>query len=103
MPLAAISASASGANAVVAAPGAGYFIRVIGFTLSANAAVNAKWQSASTDKTGLYYMGDKGGVVRSDPEYLFDCAVNEALNLNLSGNVAVGGDVRYTYVRTSLS
>lgn len=98
MPQQKISTSASGATQLVAAPGAGLFIRVFGFSLSANGTVNAKFQSASTDMTGLYYLTQFGGVVRQNEQCLFDCAANEALNINLSGAVAVGGEITYAII-----
>lgn len=101
----AIAASASGANEIVAAV-AGYQYRVIAFVLSFGGTVNAKWQSASTDKTGLFY-GAANTVVESPalpatspsrPPAQFECAAGDALNLNLSGAVAVGGYVVYDRV-----
>lgn len=95
---AAIAASSSGANAIVAAV-TGKKIRVLAYTLLANADVNAKWQSASTDKSGLLYLAAKGGASPAYcPTGLFETAAAEALNLNLSGAVAVGGHVTYIEV-----
>lgn len=96
-----ITASATGATSVVAAQGAGKKIRVLAYCLRANAAVNWKWQSASTDKTGLSYNGGAGeGEAPSAPAgaWLFETAANEALNINLSGAVAVGGFVVYVVI-----
>lgn len=92
-----VSASSSGANEIVAAQ-AGRKIAVIGYVLMANAAVNVKWQSGSTDKTGLLYPAANGGAVAPlapDYKYWFETAAGAALNLNLSGAVAVGGHVVY--------
>lgn len=95
---AAIVASASGATQIVAADGTRK-IRVLQYTFSANGAVNAKFQSAANDRTGLLYLGANGQVsVAFCPLGLFETAVNEALNLNLSGAVAVGGHLVYTLV-----
>lgn len=94
---AAVAISSAGANAIVAAT-AGRKICVIGYVLMAAAAVNVKWQSASTDKTGLLYPAANGGAVAGlapDYKFWFECAEGEALNLNLSGAVAVGGHVTY--------
>lgn len=97
-----IAASSSGANVIVAAA-PGYKYRVLAWVLSFGGTVNAKWQSASTDKTGLFY-GAAGVVVpsaelpdtsRTTQPAHFETAANEALNLNLSGAVAVGGYVVY--------
>lgn len=97
---AAIAASSSGDNTVVAAV-TGKKIRVLGYVLVANAAVNTKWKSgASTDKTGLLYNAANGGVsasVVADPGevFWFETTSGEALVLNLSAAVAVGGHVVY--------
>lgn len=110
---AAIAASASGDNAVVAAPGTGKRIRVLSWILSFSGTVNAKWKSgASTDLTGLFYGSATAGVAFSaespppgpgnSPVPQFRCAENEALNLNLSGAVAVGGYVLYEIVPASM-
>lgn len=89
-----IDCSSSGANSIVAAV-TSKKIRVVAFMISASAAVNAKWQSASTDITGLIYADAKGGAQAAAQDGLFETAATEALNLNLSGAVAVGGFVAY--------
>lgn len=95
---AAITASASGATAVVAAV-ASKKIRVISYVVVANAAVNVKFQSNSTDKTGLLYLAANGGVSGAyAPTGHFETASGEALNINLSAAVAVGGHVTYVEV-----
>lgn len=95
---AAIACSSSGANTIVNGV-SGKAIRVLGYVIVANGAVNAKWQSASADKTGLAYLAANGGVVAPMAPlgggYWFDTAVGEALVLNLSVAVAVGGHVTY--------
>jgi hypothetical protein len=96
----AVVASASGATAVVAAQGSGNKIRVVQWDVKVNAAVNFKWQSAANDLTGLYYNSSQGdGVARSfSPIGYFTTNANEALNINLSGAVAVGGALTYVVV-----
>ena len=93
-----IIASASGATQLVAAV-PGKKIRVLSYVIVANGAVNVKFQSASTDLTGLLYFAANGGAV-SGMEGLgcFQTAVGEALNVHLSGNVAVGGHLTYVVV-----
>lgn len=94
-----LTASASGATAVVGAQGAGKTIVVTSVVLSASAAVNAKFQSASTDITGLLYLGTSGGFVLPEkPRGWFRTAANVALNINLSGAVAVGGVLSYVVI-----
>jgi hypothetical protein len=97
---AAIAASSSGNNTVLAAV-ASKKIRVLAVQLIANAAVNAKWQSGAggTDLTGLAYCAANGGyVLPFNPVGWFETASNTLLNLNLSGAVAVGGSITYVEV-----
>ena len=94
----AISCSSSGANEIVAAV-TGKRIRVLGYTLTFSGSVNAKFQSASTDKTGLLYGAAAANVcapITDTPDlFWFETAIGEALNLNLSGATAVGGHLTY--------
>lgn len=107
----AIAASSSGDNEIVAAvTGPSRKIRVLAFHLSFGGTVNAKWKSgASTDKTGLLYgiLGTQlparahEAPSQHSPPFIFETAAGEALNLNLSGAVAVGGWVTYDLVGAS--
>ena len=97
---AAIAASSSGNNTIVAAVNPRK-IRVLAVQLVANGAVNAKWQSGAggTDLTGLAYLAANGGyVLPFNPLGWFETASNTLLNLNLSGAVAVGGSIVYCEV-----
>jgi len=97
---AAIAASSSGNNTIVAAV-SNKKIRVLSMTLSASAAVNGKFQSAAggTDLTGLFYFAANGGMVLPhNPQGWFETAASALLNLNLSGAVAVGGCLTYIEV-----
>lgn len=97
----AISASSSGANTVVAAV-TSKKIRVLAWDAKVNGAVNFKWQShvTPTDLTGLYYCNGQGdGVARAfNPLGYFETVAGEALDLNLSGAVGVGGVLTYVEV-----
>lgn len=100
MATAAIAASSSGDNTLVAAV-TGKKIRVHAYELSASAAVNAKFRSGTTDITGLIYLAAAGAgsdaVERSnDPDGLFETVAGALLALNLSGAVPVGGWVDYS-------
>lgn len=98
MPSLAIAASASGDNTLVSAV-TGKKIRVHGYVLSASAAVNAKFRSGTTDVTGLLYPGANGGAVAPrafSPDGWFETVAGQALVLNLSAAVAVGGHLVYT-------
>lgn len=95
-----IVASASGASQVVAAVG-GKKIRVLRWSLVCNGAVNVKWQShvTPTDLTGLHYFSANGGI--SEPYCKvghFETVSGEALDINLSGAIAVGGSLTYVEV-----
>jgi hypothetical protein len=95
----ALAASASGVTTIVAAPvAATLVIRVIYVVLVANGAVNVKFQShtAPTDISGLFYLAANGGFVLPGNEYgWFATKPGEALDINLSGAVAVGGALGY--------
>jgi hypothetical protein len=96
-----ITASASGATTIVALV-ATKKIRVLAWDLKVNAAVNFKWQShiTPTDLTGLYYCSGQGdGVARAyNPLGYFETVAGEALDINLSSAVAVGGVLTYVEV-----
>jgi hypothetical protein len=91
-----ITASASGNTQIVAAV-TSKKIRVLSWSLMSAGTTNVKWQSATTDKTGLYYLIANTGIAEAYcPVGLFETAAGEALNINLSVAVATGG--RLTYV-----
>jgi len=95
-----IAVSASGAATVVAAV-AERKIRVLAVALVALAAVNVKFQShvVPTDLSGLFYPAANGGfVLPYSPVGWLETIAGEALDLNLSGNVAVGGVLVYLEV-----
>lgn len=99
---AAIAASSSGDNTVVAGV-TGKSIAVESFELSASGAVNAKWKDgASIDKTGLLYaaaagpLGDASAAdLEAGEDELWVGTPGNALILNLSAAVPVGGFVTY--------
>jgi hypothetical protein len=93
---ASVSVSASGATQIVAAD-ATRKIKVVSYVLVADAAVTAKWQSASTDLTGAMSLAANGGVsaIGSFDAHLMETSVNQALNLNLGGAVGVRGHISY--------
>jgi hypothetical protein len=85
---------AAGTTAVVAAPGVGKRIWVVGYTIGMSAAGTAKWQSAANDKTGaIPFIGTAYGPFadRGNEETpLFACNENEALNLTTVTGAAKG-------------
>ena len=104
MKFAAVSASASGDNEIVAGVN-GKRIRLLSGLLSFSGTVNAKWRSGTTDVSGLYY-GTLGPPFPFQPGPIgpggrtphLQTAPGEALNLNLSGATAVGGHIVYEEV-----
>jgi hypothetical protein len=93
-----IVASSSGATTVISAV-SGKKIVVLAMAISANAAVNVKWQShvTPTDLTGLLYCGGQGDgeVLPFNPVGWFETVAGEALDINLSAGTAVGGHITY--------
>lgn len=96
---AAIAASSSGNNTVVAAV-TGKKIRVLGYRFSANGTVAAKWRSSTAgDISGLSYLVQYASAGASfSPVGHFETTAGEGLVLNLDGAVAVGGHVSYVEV-----
>lgn len=96
---AAISASSSGDNTLVAAPAAGKRIVVLALVLNPAAAVDLTLKSGSTTLVALGGFRDTGepaGLALSlNPGGYFECAAGEALVLNLDGAVAVKGFLNY--------
>lgn len=99
-----ITANTSGQTQIVAAV-PGRRIRVVSYVLSFSGTVNAKFQSNSTDLTGSLYGVAAGVIPMATGESViggiqgqFETAPGEALNLNLSGAVAVGGHLKYIEV-----
>lgn len=95
-----IQTSTSGAASLVAAQGAGVQIRVTDLWIMASAAVNVKFASSTAgDLTGLMYFAANGGIVLPHNERgWFATTANEALNINLSGAVAVGGCIHWVKI-----
>jgi hypothetical protein len=99
MPSVIIAASSSGDNQIVAAQPTKK-IQIIAFYLVANGTVNAKWRSGTTDISGLLYEVANAGIsvaaINPDGRRPWhETVAGQALNLNLSGAVAVGGQVYY--------
>lgn len=96
-----IAAASSGNNTVIAAV-TGKKIRVLSYNFMGNGAVNAKFQDGAggTDLTGLKYIAAAGqGIsVAHSPVGWFETTANTLLCLNLSGAVAVGGEIVYVEV-----
>ena len=96
---AAVAASSSGNNTVVSAV-TGKKIRVLGYRLSANGTVAAKWRSSTAgDISGLSYLIQYASAGASfSPVGHFETASGEGLQLNLDAGVAVGGHLAYIEV-----
>ena len=104
MKFAAINASASGGNTIVAAV-AGKRIRVVSYVIVAAGSVTATWQSASTALSGPMSLAASGGasasigIMAPGGAYgLFQTESGEALNLSLGGAVNVAGHLCYLEV-----
>lgn len=85
-----------GANTLVASPGASARIRVVSASIIVDGANDVKFQSASTDISGLMAFAANGGIVLPFNEHGWvETAAGEALNLNLSAATAVGITFQY--------
>lgn len=94
---ASVAASSSGDNSIVGAT-ASQTTRVFAAMLTNNgsAEVSIKWRSATTDLSGLIRLFPGGSLfLPYCGEPYFVTATNEALNLNLSAAVAIGGWMDY--------
>jgi hypothetical protein len=90
-----IAESTSGDSALVAAV-TGERYRVKALAISCAGTVNAKFRSGTTDKTGLFYgVANTQVVLPYNPAGWFETDAGEALNINLSAAVAVGGQIVY--------
>ena len=92
-----ISATNSGNTQIVGAV-SGKRIRVIAFAVVADATVYIKFRSGTTDITGSMLLVQGGGIAHAYDGGLFQTAVNQPLNINLSADATVGGYVVYREV-----
>lgn len=95
-----IVASASGATTIVSAVTSKKIV-VLKWDLVTAGAVNVKWQShvTPTDLTGLYNFAANGGIASGFcPVGHFATIAGEALDINLSGAVAVAGVLTYVAI-----
>lgn len=93
-----ISASSSGDNAVVAGV-TSKKIKVLSVALVSSGTVSVKWRSNTTDLSGAMPLVANSGFVlpASSPGQgnYFETVAGQALNINLSGAVAVSGHISY--------
>jgi hypothetical protein len=94
---ASISATTSGDTQIVPAV-SGKRIRVIAYAVISNLTVSIKFRSGTTDITGSMRVVEGGGIAHAYDGGLFETAVGQALNINLSANATVGGYVVYREV-----
>jgi len=97
---AAIAASSSGDNTLIAAV-VGKKIRVLSYTLVAAGAVTCRFEDGAggTAKSGVMSFAANGGVsVPFSPVGHFETTANTLLNLELSGAVSVAGHICYVEV-----
>lgn len=97
---AAVTASSSGDTTVVSAV-ATKKIRVMGYLVTGNGAVNWRWESATGGAiTGLHYLASagQGAAPVFSPVGICETVAGEALQINLSSAIAVGGWLIYCEV-----
>jgi hypothetical protein len=95
---ASISVSSSGDNQIVASVSSKK-IRVLSYVIVSNGTVDVKWRNGTTDVSGAMPLVVNTGVASGYcPVGHFETSATTALNLNLSGAVAVRGHVSYIEV-----
>ena len=84
-----------GANQIIAAPGAGLRIRVVGLLLVATGAVTVTLQSGANNLTGAMSMPANGIIDTITDHFPLIMNANEAFNISLGGGVQVSGFALY--------
>ena len=88
-----IDATNANGTQVIPSPGTGFRIRVVKYMLTTKTDIGIKWQSGSTDLSGVSWFGANGGV---NTETNLVCGKGKALNIHLSaGSAVVGGHGEY--------
>jgi len=94
-----ISAASSGANTLIAAPGAGKKIFIDFISFFPTSAVTTTFKSGSTAISGAYPLDAKQAITFENTPQLshgvMECADNEAFVVTLGGAVQVDGFIRY--------
>lgn len=92
-----LNPNAAADNEMVAAPGAGLYIKVLSvYCVNGATANTVTFKSATTAKSPAIALAANGGfVLPFQREGWFRCAQNAALNVALSGATAVGVGVKY--------
>lgn len=94
-----INVESSGNNTIISAPGTGQRLKIYAILLTVGGAVNVRWESGAsgTALTGVTELEDREGYSISvpPPAFLFECADNALLNLELSASINVDGFVSY--------
>jgi|SRR3990167_10789118 len=97
-----INISTSGDNIIIAAPGEGHYLAIDFLTLLPTTAVTVQFVTGSTNYGGPFPLDGKQAMTLENAtghEYgCITCGDNEAFKINLSGNVQVGGFLRYRIV-----
>lgn len=95
----ALISTSSPNNTQVVAAVSGKRIRVVAYAVVASGTVNVQFRSGdNTNLTGSMRLVEAGGIAHAFDGGLFQTAVGEALHINLSAPVAVGGYVVYEEV-----
>jgi len=96
-PLNAVIATSSQNGVEIVAAVANKKIVVVSWNVMAAGTTSVKWQSATTDISGLYPLLANIGVVvdHSVPDFGLKTVAGQALNINNSQAVQIGGYVSY--------
>lgn len=97
MPSVAFSSSTDGAT-LVAAPGVGKRIELLGFLVTATDTVQISFDSNTTPLTYVEAVAGGGALLPPSTQHGLICAENVALKLGLSAAETVSGHVTYRVV-----
>lgn len=92
-----VNTAATGNTALVAAI-TGKKIRVLSVIVFTTLANTIKFQSATTDISATFPLAANGNIISEVSDGLFETAVGEALNVNLSVATATGVSVTYEVI-----
>ena len=90
-----VSATGAGTTGIVEGV-AGKCIHILSLFLTSELDANIKFQSGSTDLSGVVYLAARGGmVIAHQPFAIFSTAVGEDFNLYRTATANIGGSVVY--------
>lgn len=92
-------ASSAASIDLIAAPGTGKRINILGLSLEAAGVTTITLNSGSTEQArNIFKTNDPAWVLPISPDAWIECAANEKFNIGNSGPVQLAGVVVYTII-----